>query len=189
MPAVWFSGTDHILSNLHASRLFIWNKWFNSVEHAYQYARLVVSNHQRIADEVIAAPSGFDARRLAIGYTTAPLWNKIKEGVMFDILLARVRFDPQYEKYLLSWPHTVEFRELSRHPFWGGQKGQQNRLGQLHKSVQKIARIHQSKTLELQASMGFSNQYVPNAPPRDYWNPALQLPKLGYDPNFDPWGY
>ena len=145
-----------------------------------------MSGHQSRADEICAAASGADARLLAAGTSIAPIWRQIKEGVMFDILLARARgksgtlsflANPKYEKYLLSWPDTVEFRELSRHPFWGGQKGQQNRLGQLHRSMQHLARQNQTKTLEFQASMGFGNRYVPNAPPRDYWDPALDLPQ------------
>ena len=171
MPAttVWFKGPGDPLSNLHKGNLFVFGRWFNCAEQAYQFARLWHANKRVAAEKVYGCSNGWSVMAEAKKHPYGERWNCLREGVMLEVLLAKARYDSAYAEKLCRQPTTemVDFRENTLHPFWGGVQGK-NRLGKLH----RVVRLHVMNWREYlkahQNQYRFGLSYIPNAFPRDY---------------------
>ena len=65
-------------------------------------------------------------------------WQSMKERVMFDILMAKYQYCPDYALTLtlLATPESV-FKYRSTDPFWGALGGK-NKLGKLHTHIKHL---------------------------------------------------
>lgn len=138
-PIQWFQGPDMVLSNNYICRIYIFGKWFKSVTQAYFWKRAEHANDFARQSLIMQAESPIQAHILGMSIDFDPAWGLIRESMMFDILMAKVRYCPEYERIMLLSPANVEFRSKSSDKLWGGLRGCKNKLGNLHKLVQKCS--------------------------------------------------
>ena len=63
----YFKGPTFPLSNFYRADLFVFDRWFPSSEHAYQWRKASVCGNLTIANQILAAKSPPDAKRLVKG--------------------------------------------------------------------------------------------------------------------------
>jgi predicted NAD-dependent protein-ADP-ribosyltransferase YbiA (DUF1768 family) len=100
-----------ILSNLYYSEFIYDNKIYNSVEHAFQAKKIEIVDKEKAycfcknSGNIIGTSDGIVARknRKIVIITTEELeqWNKIKDQVMDDVLLAKFTQIPIAKQVLL----------------------------------------------------------------------------------------
>lgn len=136
MTTIYFKGPNHCLSNLYPCRIHVFGKWYESAEHAYQWMKCRHAGNLNLAEKILRTKNPFQAKAIGAQCFIDEPWDLNKERFMFQILLAKARYCPEYESYLLDCPQDVIFRENTRHKFWGGIPNVgQNKLGFLHYNV------------------------------------------------------
>ena len=142
----YFKGSRSPLSNFYSFDLF-WNGiHFRSVEHAYQYMKLLHHNHVE-AESILEAKDGFSAmkitRKLLPIHLILSTWtDNYKIALMHSLL--KVKFQ-QCEAYRFAIHTGSDFVEDTNNLFWGkGNKNQQgeNNLGKLHNYIKYVNRYH-----------------------------------------------
>ena len=63
-------------------------------------------------------------------------WKSVQERHMFDILMAKYQYCPQYA-WAISMTKDSVFKYRSVDPFWGTLRGQ-NKLGHLHSHIREV---------------------------------------------------
>jgi predicted NAD-dependent protein-ADP-ribosyltransferase YbiA (DUF1768 family) len=117
---------------------FRWRKQvFASLEHAYQYEKLMHHGSEG-AESILGARDSFEAKRLADRYVQKgrafPSWLEGRCGVVSQMLALKYVQCEQY-RHMINLHHT--FVEDTGDEFWGRGRGGrgQNQLGKLHADV------------------------------------------------------
>jgi len=139
-PVVWFGENQDPLSNSFLGNIFFAGRWFSSAEQIYwwryaDHAGLYVNKEQieRTMDPKMIKLIG---QSLGInGYVEE--WESKQERCMFDILLAKVQYCPEYALALSLADKDCVFKFNSWDPFWGALGGK-NKLGRLHSHVRQV---------------------------------------------------
>ena len=129
----WFRGQTEPLSNLHHSKIHVFNKWYPSSEHAYQHKKCEYHNQKDTARYVLQARTSVAAMKLGRRVTTTREWDSDKDKFMLEILHAKLKHCPAYKARLQETANT-SLHEDTDHHHWGGDGGK-NRLGELHMQV------------------------------------------------------
>lgn len=115
------------LSNFYPSIVTWEGQEYKTVEHAYQAAK---TTNQDEVDKVRLAPTPGIAKRVGQNVTLRPDWEKIKFGVMLN--LVRQKFQDQHlqEKLLSTGQQRLIEGNWWGDQYWGVCKGKgENRLG------------------------------------------------------------
>jgi hypothetical protein len=89
-------------SNWSAHRIKIWGKIFPTVEHAYQYKKHCRSDI-KFAEKIRSAKSPWLAKKLSMSRDIdAVKWDKLRQGVMYDLLKAKVSQHEDVKSALLE---------------------------------------------------------------------------------------
>ena len=139
-----FKGPSCVFSNFYACRLFVFDKWFTSSEHAYQYIKCVRCGRADVAAQIADARDALDAKRLAKQVRTDATWDAERVEVMYDIIKAKARHVSEYRQALETskaviaeavpfdkfWSAGLAADDLiwARKDKWPGQ----NQMGRLH---------------------------------------------------------
>ena len=118
------------------SQLYYRVKWFSSAEQAYWWS-FAGYNCQYAKQAQIRATMDPVMIKL-IGCSLGPGdddWNSIKEAHMFDILMAKYQYCPEFA-WKFNMTHDVVFKFNSPDPYWGA-RGGPNRLGCLLAQVKE----------------------------------------------------
>ena len=131
---IWFSGPTDPLSNLYYGPIRVFDKWFDSAEHAYQFEKASYHNDRGAQREIIQAKNSREAQRSGDKIRTSAEWTNDKESIMKQILLAKAEHCPAYRQKLQNMPQSTKLHENTMHRFWGGKVGK-DILGKLHLEV------------------------------------------------------
>jgi N-glycosidase YbiA len=110
-------------------------------EHAYHTEKF---EDKKIQEEIRATRSAHDSQKLAQSYKEKYRtdWNKVKVGIMKEILHAKVAQHPYVRKKLLQSGERILVEDSWRDDFWGWgpNKNGQNMLGKLWMEVRNEIR-------------------------------------------------
>jgi predicted NAD-dependent protein-ADP-ribosyltransferase YbiA (DUF1768 family) len=139
MATYKFRGPSEPLSNLFPFH-FVWKGIpFGSLEAAYQWEKATRLGFQMKAIQIrLHHDPTFGVMRLGQQLPDSEMWRSIKLDVMFSLLKAKYQQCPHYHQFLRDTPMT-HFQEDTKHPFWGGRRGQ-NWLGRLHTEIKTMGR-------------------------------------------------
>jgi len=151
---VWFKGSSSPLSNLYFGRLFVFNSWHSSAEHAYQWKKAFDHDQPLKAHRIKTTGSAEEAMKIGASVEVTQTWHDQKEHIMFQILMAKLRHVPQYERFLHLWPAHASFKENTKHPFWGACGGR-NRLGRLHEIVRDFSLRRRDEIHSMEYKLGY----------------------------------
>lgn len=152
------TGPFHIFSNLAFCRVRALGQVFSSVEHAYQFLKVVLFfsicwllmwcaclqvvsfEHSDAAVRVLGEEKPFEAMQAVKGVlsgTEKRHWDDIKIQVMKALLFLKFSYNEDAKNILLSTGQS-ELIESTPHPFWGGEKGGGNMHGRLLMQVRTM---------------------------------------------------
>ena len=130
------------LSNFSAFAVEIFGRVFPTSEHAYHYAKFAgvdTPGAARAREAVVASLSAHDAFTVAQSYTAErnPRWGDVKEAVMREILVAKVKQNPYVEKKLVETGHRRLYEDSWRDSYWGWgpDRAGENRLGAIWEDI------------------------------------------------------
>ena len=151
---IWFKGPSSPLSNLYLGRLYVFHRWHNSAEHAYQWKKAIDHGQNHRAIFIQTSKTAEEAMRLGALVEVNQKWHEEKEHIMFQILIAKLRHVPQYESYLHLWPSHCHFLEKTKHPYWGACGGR-NKLGRLHDIVRDFSLRRKDEITSMEYKLGY----------------------------------
>jgi ribA/ribD-fused uncharacterized protein len=132
-----FSGNCRWLSNFAPVRVFLDGIEYQSVEHAYQAAKTLISSERESIRKLSAGQAKREGRKI----TMRPDWEAVKELVMLDLTRQKYQ-DPMYKKLLLSTNELeIEEGNVWGDTYWGVCRGiGANRLGKILMKVRQEIR-------------------------------------------------
>lgn len=118
------------LGNYYKARMFIYGRWWNWNEAAYQSAKTHV---QAEKDKIWEAVKANDSRLLGQQVTMRPDWDQVKRAVMKECCLAKFLQHPDLRKQLIETGTEELIEDSPVDWYWGcGKDGTgQNVLGQV----------------------------------------------------------
>ncbi len=130
-----FDGDYDFLSNFHIKPMFYNNRWWNSLEHAYQASKTFNSNEQ---EKIQNAKSPGVAKRLGSKVTLQSDWDSIKLDRMRELLVIKFS-NPELKQKLLETGNAKLIEGNSwKDTFWGMCNGRgENWLGKLLMEVRQ----------------------------------------------------
>lgn len=133
-----FFGDFHFLSNFHPSLVEVERIEYPTVEHAYQ-AMKTEDRTERQGIAAMASPGS--AKRAGRKVKLREDWEKVKVGIMTDLVALKFE-DPELREKLLSTGNAyLEETNTWRDRFWGVCNGQgQNHLGRILMEVRDAIR-------------------------------------------------
>lgn len=140
MQTIYFYNSKEpygFLNNYTRTRIFIFEKWYPTVEHAYQAQKATnAKDHELIR----TAPTPKDARILGQQIKMIDGWDNIKIGVMRACLIAKFTQHPQLLVELISTENSEIVEDSPIDSFWGigEHKNGQNNLGKLLVEVRNL---------------------------------------------------
>ena len=138
---IWFKGKGDPLSNLFPCKVFVFNRWYESSEHAYQHTKADYHNKKENSRNIMLTKDPAEATRIGRSIKTTREWKEDKENVMLTILRAKEEHCHHYRNRLRD-THLCTLHEDTTHPFWGGRVGK-NHLGRLHMRIRDEIRSTQ----------------------------------------------
>ena len=130
---VWFSGPSHPLSNLYLWDIFVFGRWYNSAEQAYQYKKAMFHKHTLLAWHILTTGCTRKIMKIAKCYKESPEWKRVRCIYMIEILQVKMENCGPYAAALWNIPGDhPDIRERTKHPHWGGICGS-NALGDIHR--------------------------------------------------------
>ncbi len=124
----------YVLSNFSAFNVLIWGIRFQTSEHAYHWKKFDLTAFE-VADQIAAATSAHDAFKIAERHKAlrARDWDKVKVGIMREILRAKVEQHEYVRRKLLATGDRELVENSWRDSFWGWgpNRDGQNMLGKL----------------------------------------------------------
>lgn len=109
--------------------MFYKDRWWNSLEHAYQAAKTLVKGEQ---DIIWASKSAKEAKRIGKALTMRNDWESIKENVMLDLLRIKFQYGTLKEQLLSTGDAELIEGNWWGDTYWGVCKGVgENKLGKL----------------------------------------------------------
>jgi N-glycosidase YbiA len=123
-----------------AHQVKLWGKIFPTAEHAYHYRKF--SDHlPKVARAILKSPSPWAAMQVERKHKPQqrPDWNKVKSGIMAEILRALVSQNQDVRDCLLATGSKTIIKNSPFDPYWGnGQDGKgQNMMGQMYMDIRK----------------------------------------------------
>ncbi len=137
-----FTGSYRFLSNFYQSRLWYAGHIYPTAEHAFQAAKATTAAQEKVIREAITPGM---AKRMGRRALIRVGWDRMKNGIMHDILKSKFTENPELRRKLLNtWPHDlIEVNEWGD-PYWGVYNGVgDNWLGILLKDAREKFRIGQ----------------------------------------------
>ena len=107
------------LCNYYTCRIKVFDQFFESSEHAYQWRKAQEANQTEYAAQIKKTKSPSDAKRIASRIPSHQLyaWHNKKVAIMEEILMAKVQQCSEFKKTLLSTKGKV-ITEATRDTFW-----------------------------------------------------------------------
>ena len=120
MTVYFFSSPYDVLNNWSAHAVTVWGKSFNTVEHAYHYAKFTTVRPD-IARQIMAAPSPWAAMQLAKKYNDLPehTWHNKKVAVMEELLRAKLSQNKDVADRLSATGTRTIIENSPWDTFWG----------------------------------------------------------------------
>ena len=111
---------NNVVCNYYSCPVTIYNKTFQSSEHAFQWKFCKYIRREDLADEVLAAPSPAKAKEIAsrVPYHLRGNWHNHKLGVMQEVLFAKVKCCPEFEKKLIDSGSKKLVEAVKSDRFW-----------------------------------------------------------------------
>lgn len=125
------------LNNFTISNMYLYGRWWNTVEAAYQSQKTLILSEQ---DSIWMAKNPREARDLGQKVTMRPNWDNIKNDVMYECVLAKFLQNTTL-KSKLNATSNHELIEDSPVDFWWGighDGTGQNMLGKILMKVRDI---------------------------------------------------
>jgi len=121
-----FSGEHRWLSNfwILEEEYWVWHLGvkFRTVEHAYQFAKLVKDKDRTEAIHLFASCTPGQAKRFPRGKTIDPTWNDIKTNIMQTLVTQKFQ-DPKLRKMLIATGNVLIVEGNTWHDnYWGACK-------------------------------------------------------------------
>lgn len=134
----------YVLSNFSAFTLNWRGYRFDTSEAAYHWEKFGSINKYEIGDLIRFAPSAHEAFKIAQQFKAEqnPNWDLLKIGIMYDILVEKVRQHEYVRKKLLETGNRELIEDSWRDDFWGWgiNKDGQNTLGRLWMKIREEIR-------------------------------------------------
>ena len=145
----YFRGGHDPLSNFHMVRLSVFGKFFQSLEHAYQWKKAKYLRQDDIADLIMNTSSPGHVKQITDEHLDAygTDWWQIRQSVMYELLMVKCKQCPAFVTELLQ-SGDDEIVEDTNHSYWArGEDGQGlNMLGELLMFVREGLRNYQSSS-------------------------------------------
>lgn len=129
-----FRGGHDPLSNFHLVSLHVYQRFFKSLEHAYQWRKGKYLRMDSVAERIAMTKTPREAKDIADNelQTNGSNWYYDKKLIMHDLLIAKSEQCPAFVQALLQSGQD-DIVEDTNHPYWArGKNGQgQNMLGKL----------------------------------------------------------
>lgn len=118
------------LNNFKKARMFVYDRWWNNVEAAYQAQKTNIPDEQ---DMIWRAKTPREARDLGQKVTMRANWDQVKVIVMYECCLAKFLQHADLRKQLMATNQEELIEDSPIDYFWGcGEDGTgQNQLGKV----------------------------------------------------------
>ena len=115
-----FKSNDDPLSNFYSCKLSVFDHEWSSVEHPYQWAKMMSIGNNTLADEIVRSTSAKQAKSIAnrVPFYELDDWNSKKITVMKDILFAKWTACAPFRRALLN-TRGLHIIEGTIDPYWG----------------------------------------------------------------------
>lgn len=104
------------LNNFKKARMFIYNRWYNNVEAAYQSAKTVIREDE---DAIWACKTPKEARDLGQKVKMHPDWDNMKVRVMYECCMAKFLQHADLRKQLMETGDQELIEDSLIDSFWG----------------------------------------------------------------------
>ncbi len=131
------------LSNFRHRSFFIFNKWWRSREHAYQWRKAIFHEKWKIADDILEARTAKYAKFLGGKVNSSPAWNNKKYRIMEGIMMSYAEQVEKYQRALLSTGSKL-LLEDTPDEYWGAAAGGKNWHGRISMKVRAVLRSKQN---------------------------------------------
>lgn len=128
------------MSNYYKARFFIYGRWWDTVEHAYQAQKCIDETEY---DAIHQAKKANDARLLGQKVKMRDNWERIKFNIMMDCVLAKFLQNKDIGEQLISTGDEELIEDSPVDYYWGcGSDGTGlNRLGLILMETRRILRM------------------------------------------------
>ncbi|KAJ8305045.1 hypothetical protein KUTeg_017405 [Tegillarca granosa] len=165
--AIFFKGVSSPLSNFYPCQIFYLGFIFQSVEHAYQFAKARFHGLHHLAHKIRNAPTAGILKSLTKNITISENWHKNKLNILWELVNIKFNNCSAFKEFLLSTNNQNLNHNVSD-AYWrtgdeGGQKiGGQNIFGNM---LMQLRNCHlpppQSKLPIKQTTLGlYGSSYV-----------------------------
>ena len=144
-----FRGRYFFLSNMYPCKVKLNSVTFSSAEHAFQAAKCV---NREDVEKILRCKTGKEAKRVGRKVKLREDWEKIKDGVMYEVIKAKFTQNKHLaEKLIATYPTILVEGNTWRDTYWGvdlfdkgkeyqyGYRGR-NRLGEILMEVREELR-------------------------------------------------
>lgn len=127
------------LNNFKKSRMFIYGRWWNNVEAPYQANKCVL---QSDFHAIWKCKTPREARDLGQLVKKLPVWDEIKDNIMYQCVFAKFTQNHELLQQLLDTEHVTLIEDSPIDSYWGrGPEGNgQNKLGLILMKVREELR-------------------------------------------------
>ena len=112
-------GSRDKLSNMYPCDFNFMGVDVDSAEKAYQYGKAKRCKEDVLADKILKAQDGFEAKRLSKFIITTPNWERDNQDLMEDVLNAKIEQVDECAEYLLETGMTRIIEAVPGDYFWG----------------------------------------------------------------------
>lgn len=143
-PVGGFFGEYRFLSNFWPAQVHFEGEAYPTVEHAYQAAKSLDSD---IREEIRGVKQPGKAKKLGGRFEVRPDWERIRVGVMRDLVGQKFRVHAELGQRLLATGEAELIEENSwGDTFWGVCEGEgENRLGRILMEVRQELRLSRGR--------------------------------------------
>jgi len=110
------SGTHGFLNNFKKARMFIYGRWWNNVEAPYQSQKTLDIGEQL---QIWEADTPRKARDLGQKVTLRSNWDKVKDQVMYECVLAKFLQNADLRRELMKTDPEVLVEDSPIDSYWG----------------------------------------------------------------------
>lgn len=124
------TGPHGFLNNFKKSRMFIYGRWWNNVEAPYQSQKTLDIGEQL---QIWEADTPRKARDLGQQVTLRSNWDKVKDEVMYECVMAKFLQNAELRRELMKTDPEILIEDSPIDSYWGcGKDGTgKNMLGQI----------------------------------------------------------